>query len=529
MNCRSFLNRFANDQGAAIAPLYAIGITVFVTMSAVGFDYGRLMALDTELQNAADEAALAAATQLDGSDSAMLNARNAANTKFATASSAYVNETRFANDRRVTGATDPRPITSLSFRFFDAYNGTTDVAGTVLTNDNQSRNAKVVEVTVNARRVFYALTPLVNAISSGDVIGRALAGLQNSTCNVPPLMFCLPNNGSGQVDLDFPTAADIGKGLKLHMNANAADPWAPGNFGFLDIPYDVHGNPNRTLGQNNTASGCVGDVIESRTGVRTPESTALNTRFDIYPSGNGFNCDTATGDFCPAQNTRKDYIFSEVYDIRVRKTDPVPATPSCGTYDSRTGWTANTAANSLPEDNCFVAGTCTVVGSAATSAGAPNWGAGTYMTAHHDGAALSTAAPGGTRYEVYKWELANSTSRLATERLSSSYTTRDQGANRTYTFTNICAYPKPTVGTGVAASATQKDRRVLTVAAVNCTGLHGSSPVNIIRWVDLFLVKPASATGADKEFFTEIIGSARQANNDSGFQYFGRHKAVLIR
>ena len=46
---RSFLSRFAKDQGAAIAPLYALGIGVLVTMSAVGFDYGRLMALDPSL------------------------------------------------------------------------------------------------------------------------------------------------------------------------------------------------------------------------------------------------------------------------------------------------------------------------------------------------------------------------------------------------------------------------------------------------------------------------------------------------
>lgn len=526
---RSSFNRFVANENAAIGPLYALGISVFVVMSAVGFDYGRLMALDTELQNAADQAALAAATQLDGSTTAMANARNAANSRFATASSAYVNETRFANDRRFTLATNTRPIVNLSYRFFNSYNSTTDVPGTLLTSDTQSSSAQVVEVTVNARRVFYAMTPLVGLVSSGDVIGRALAGLQNSTCNVPPLMFCLPNTSSGTVNLDFPTAADVGKGLKLHMNANAADPWAPGNFGFLDIPFDVRGNPNRTLGQNNSASGCSDDVVESRTGVRDPESTALNTRFDIYPNGGGFNCDSSTGDFCPSQNTRKDYTFAEVYDIRVRQTDPVPAAPNCGTYDSRTGFTENTAANSLPEDNCFVAGTCAVIGSAAASASTPNWAASAYMAAHHGGASLPSAAPNGTRYEVYKWELGAASTRLATQRLSTSYTTRDRGVNRTYRFTNICAYPQPTIGTGVAASATQKDRRVLTVAAVDCTGLHGSSPVRIIRWVDLFLVKPASSTGADKEFFTEIVGPARKADNSSGFQYFGRNKAVLIR
>ena len=72
---RSFLNRFTTDQRGAIGPLYAVGILAFVAISAVGFDAGRLWALDTELQNAADQAALAAATQLDGGDDAITRAR----------------------------------------------------------------------------------------------------------------------------------------------------------------------------------------------------------------------------------------------------------------------------------------------------------------------------------------------------------------------------------------------------------------------------------------------------------------------
>ena len=473
--------------------------------------------------------ALAAATQLDGGDDAITRARDAANNTFANASSSFTNQTRFANDRA------GRPITELSFKFYDDYisDSDEDHPGTELASINDplcdglsdGADAEVVEVTVNARRVFYALTPLVGAFSD-NAIGRAMAGLQSATCNVAPLMFCVPEVG-GVADRTFPTDADIGKGLKLHMNANQADPWAPGNFGFLDIDYvnSPAGNPNRRLGFNSATSGCIGDVINSDTGVRDPESTALNTRFDIYPSSGNFACDAATGDFCPAQNTRKDFIFAEVKAIRVRTTAPIPATPQCGTYDSRAGWTANSAAKSLPEDTCFT-GSCNVLGDGV-------WTASNYMATHHPGATPSDLGAADwnsvTRYEAYKWELEDPATRLAPQRLSSSYTFRDQGANRTYSFTNICAYPKPIIGTGVVADDDQKDRRVLTVAAVDCTGLNGSHPVDILRWVDLFLVKPASATGADKEFFTEIIGPARKPNGDSGFQYFGRKKAVLIR
>jgi Flp pilus assembly protein TadG len=518
---RSLISQFVTEDHAAIGPLYAIGISVLVVMSAIGFDYGRLMALDSELQNAADQAALAAATQLDGGDDAMTRARSAATNAFATAGSAFTNQTRFANDRL------GRPITDLTFEFFDDY--ANDTPGTLLTNDADGADAKVVQVTVNARRVFYALTPLVGAINSGNVIGKAMAGLQSATCNVPPMMFCVPNDASGNAVTNFPTEADIGKGLRLHMNANQADPWAPGNFGFLNIDYDIRGNPNRRLGQNNSASGCINDVVESETGVRDPESTALNTRFDMYPNSGNFACDPSTGDFCPAENTRKSFTFTEVKAIRQRQNLPIPATPACGDYDSRTGWNANPAAVGMPEDNCFISGSCAVFGNTAASSASPNWNASAYMAAHHGSTTLASVAPNGTRYEVYQWELTDAAANLAPRRWSSPPVVSGNGAFRTYTFTNICSYGRPTVATGVPASDTQKDRRVLTVAAVDCTGLNGRDEVKILRWVDLFLVKPANETGSQKEFFTEIIGPARQPNGDSGFQYYGRKKAVLIR
>jgi hypothetical protein len=466
----------------------------------------------------------------------MANARDAATNAFASAGSAFVNETRFANDSRVTGAADTRPITNLSFRFYDGYDSTTDEPGTELTSDSQSADAKVVEVIVNARRVFYALTPLVRAVSSGDVNGRAWATLQSSTCNVPPLMFCLPQNDSGVVDLNFPTEADIGKGLKMHLNANQADPWAPGNFGFLNIDYDYPNgtNPNHTLGFNEAFNGCSSEVIESETGVRDPQADALNSRFDMYNSSmNNNSCQSGSGNYCPAENVRRDWV-------NVQTVNNVAAASlaglTCNSNESNT-WREVSAIDTVaptggqlvrpsnvgfPMDTCF-GSTCTVVGDA-------NWNGDAWMAANHPDVNLSTAAPNGTRWEVYNWELEDKAARLGSpKKVGYKATRRPGGGAARYNVELYCSFPQPTIGTGIPATDDQKDRRVLTVAAVDCTGLHGSSPVKTLRWVDLFLVKPANLTGADKEFFTEIIGPAKKANGDSGFQYFGRNKAVLIR
>lgn len=513
------IRSFWHDERAAISSLYAVGILALVGIAGVGFDYGRLMALDSELQNAADQAALAAATQLDGRDGAMQRARDAATNALATATSSYVNETRFANDG------SGRPITSLTFRFFDGYSG--DAMGNLLTADTDAPKAQVVEVTVNARKVFYALTPVVGAFNSGDVIGKALAGLQSATCDVPPMMFCVPEN-NGVADRDFPTDADIGKGMKLHMNSTSADPWAPGNFGFLNITYNTQGNPNRRLGLNSAAAGCFGDVVQSDTGTRDTESDALNTRFDMYPNGNNLKCDPTTGNFCPAQNVRRDYVSVETTK-NVKASDI--AGLSCNPKNAG-NWTAisnlPSTATVLPPlqgfamDDCFATGGCTVLGDG-------QWSGSNYMQLQHPGISLSTAAPDGSRYEVYNWELGNPASLLTSPKKVGYNATPTSGNSGKYNVDLYCSYPQPVVGTGIAASNTQKDRRILTVAAVDCTGLNGKSNVDILRWVDLFLVQPANLSGSDKAFFTEIIGPAKRPNGESGFQYYGRKKVVLIR
>uniref|UniRef100_UPI003AA95945 pilus assembly protein TadG-related protein n=1 Tax=Tritonibacter scottomollicae TaxID=483013 RepID=UPI003AA95945 len=58
-------NQFRNDESAAVAPTIALSLFALIAVGGIGFDYARMAALDSELQNAADHAALAAATQLD--------------------------------------------------------------------------------------------------------------------------------------------------------------------------------------------------------------------------------------------------------------------------------------------------------------------------------------------------------------------------------------------------------------------------------------------------------------------------------
>jgi uncharacterized membrane protein len=67
---RRVLGRLAKETSAAVAPTVALSLIGLVAAGGLAFDYARMAAMDTELQNAADQAALAAASQLDQKDGA---------------------------------------------------------------------------------------------------------------------------------------------------------------------------------------------------------------------------------------------------------------------------------------------------------------------------------------------------------------------------------------------------------------------------------------------------------------------------
>ena len=62
------IKKLIRSNSGAVAPTIALSLTALVATGGIAFDYARIANLDTELQQAADQAALAAATQLDGSN-----------------------------------------------------------------------------------------------------------------------------------------------------------------------------------------------------------------------------------------------------------------------------------------------------------------------------------------------------------------------------------------------------------------------------------------------------------------------------
>src|SRR4051794_11829507 len=85
------LGRLWQNDGGAVAATIALSLFALIAAGGIAFDYAHVAAMDTELQDAADHAALAAATQLDGDAGARDRATQAAQTLI-------TNQTRFAKD-----------------------------------------------------------------------------------------------------------------------------------------------------------------------------------------------------------------------------------------------------------------------------------------------------------------------------------------------------------------------------------------------------------------------------------------------
>ncbi|MGZ2411051.1 Flp pilus assembly protein TadG [Sphingomonas sp. F9_3S_D5_B_2] len=525
---RRTLKRLWKSADGAVAPTVALSLVGLLAAGGIAFDYAHMAALDTELQNAADQAALAAASQLDGSTDACKRAG-------AAASNLLANSTLFANDGGARGITVPNEAAcdaTGQIRFYQSYNQTTDTPGDEAKTD---ADAKVVIVQVNGRTAYFALTPIVGALSSGTLDAEAVASLSSAVCKVPPMMICIPSTNT-----DFPTSADVGKGLLLQPGPSTGA-WVPGNYGYLDFGNGASGL-KINLAINQESAGCYNntDGIDTEPGNKASVNDYLNTRFDLYanPLKKG-DCSTGTGDYCPSQNTRKDLVRTETVDVD-GTSGTVPPRPACGAAGANVSdFTQGADTKGFPRDNCHINGTCGNFGDA-------TWDRAAYFASIHSSDNVSTVAAslGKTsatlsRWDVYKWELADKANRLkailTNPTDAPSFKPKNKNsASGTYTFTNKCAYPYPVNGTGVAASATQKDRRVLTIAAVDCTGMNGKSAARVKRFVDVFLVEPSLgrttpyATG-NTQIYGEVIGAAAKPNGENAFQYYLRQRPRLLK
>ena len=351
-------------------------------------------------------------------------------------------------------------------------------------------------------------------------------------------MLCNPNENT---DPTFTLANYVGKGIRLIAN-DGGGTYGPGNFGFLDVGAGNGASVLREqLGRLIGPGDCVAeDGVETQTGSIISVRDAINTRFDIFDNGLNQTC-SANGSLCPpSTNTRKDLV---------RKGS---GNNSCGfATGNGNGWreASNTYPNlgnitprdltdaeiltvspmGYPRDKCHgfsVTGSCS-----AGRIGDGNWDRYAYFRSNPvNYASITSVATMNTfltatfgktnpsRFEVYKWEMANAAARL-----------QDQGAGPGLTSHSVPVCVTP----GIAPSATNVDRRMLSAAVINCTaeGVSGhTTGIEVTKWIDMFLIEPSvpRSRTENSDVYVELIGGTDNATDEGAVQLFKKSIPYLI-
>jgi Flp pilus assembly protein TadG len=520
---RSPIIAFTRDESGATAATYALALSAIIVISGVGFDYGRLASMDSELQNGADQAALAGATQLDGTAGACARAATQA-------INLVTNKTIVANSANtITIANEGACDAVGNVRFYQTRDGT------AATSD---ANARFISVVVDARTANYAFTPIAGLLI-GSSQAAAMAGLGSSICKVPPVFMCNPNQAS---DPTFTIANYLGDGIRLTVNDGGA-PYGSGQFGYLQNNAGPGANPIKdALGQVAPPGDCISaDSVETKPGANISVLDALNTRFDVYANGLNSTCGNDNSLCPPSANSRKDVVHKggtnncaftngngNGWQVPSNPYIAPQTGPSSGIARYMTnGEIGGTAPMGFPRDLCHAWSPTGSCGQGRVGDG--DWDRNAYFRtninsygAGFDSSVIPRAGATLSRYDVYKYEAANPGTRLLNENASGGATSRPQP---------YCRTPGIPVGTA------NVDRRVLSVAIVNCDGANLNNPVQPIKWIDVFLTEPAlrrTAGGGNliteqSDVYVEVIGATTLGGGTSQAQLVRRDVPYLVK
>ena len=516
------VGRLCRNESGGVAIYVALISVLMLGFGALVVDLGRLFTLQTELQNAADTAALSGAKELDGSSTAITRARLAAKNAFIS------NRQTFA-----TGGSDVT-FEDSNIRFLDSLPASDDdpITSSHVTTD--PFQARFIEVTASTRNVNYLLAPVLSlriggdgsAPTSGAASAVAVAGNNQVTCNYPAFMMCNPAETAANPGAQF----DIDPGIIIELveNGDQNATWAPGNFGLIDPPGQTTAGAPAVTEWIATAgtSNCLSSLVSQNTGVQVgPTEEGLNVRFDMFMGQ--FKNDDGRADLAPATNVTKG-----------RYKECGGAGAGCGSYTFPNHDPANGLG--MPTHTCYDSDTCAGLTSYNNSKFAPvlsdaEWA--DYWALNHDGLAFNTLAytdssvdldgdgfsdpidldgsSSISRWEMYNWE--NLSGNIPDN-------TSPAGGNSDSSAEN--GNPKNYTGAGTASA----NRRIVSVAVMNCIdqNIKGntSNSGKLIQPIDItkiFLVKPVPTASEGHAIFVEVAG-----NEDSGTASSPSHDIVQL-
>lgn len=318
---RSLVVALGQDRRGAIAVLLAISLAALAGMLALALELGRAWNLQSQLESATDAAALAAATQLDGSTGSRQRAIQAASGALAR------NIQIFATDGLGTDVLfDPSQsidsgsgkTTNQNIRFFTGiplFDPANEASSDV--------GARLVQVSAPARRLDFTFAGLVGATPSVTPQARAAATWQRLYCDTPSIVVSNPNEDSGgdpSASFDPATACGggscVGRGITLRQHIGSGS-LAPGDWSLLTLTIvDPATGSSTVVGDANALGAALAQVVTPQTcapdaqitlGPAAPSDIAdrINVRLDIFAAG----LDRTDANLQPAVNTIKGLVL----------------------------------------------------------------------------------------------------------------------------------------------------------------------------------------------------------------------------
>ncbi len=278
---QGFRAKFKSRQHGAVAIIVAICLTVLIGMIGLVVDLGHMFIIKTELQNAADSCALAAARELDGAADSLVRAENAG---------IIVGQRNNVDLQGEAVSISPSDVTF---------------------SDNLSPNANYVSrsggaaissiyVMCTLRRPGIAMW-FMQALGFGNqvVSARAVAALQPSqtSCAIPLGICKPPERPTSCADGGVPDSEDmcVGDWLSGKFESGGG---STGSFNWIDFTPTAGGateiqNLLEGAGQCNLA---IANEVGQPGNVQSA-AVSWNSRFGLYKSGNNPDLSSAAPDF----------------------------------------------------------------------------------------------------------------------------------------------------------------------------------------------------------------------------------------
>ena len=470
--------RTAQKQHGMVIVMLVLVIVILLGVAALALDLGRLYVLKSEMQNAADAAALAGAAELNAEDDAIERAEAAAR-------GLLQHDSHFAKVKALLGSDVDITITFYCSIGGEQDNGAacpgdadeTDSNKILLSSMQNDVEAHYIRVTLDPEAnnedrygidlYFLPVLSVLGIDTSNTAVttATALAGRHFYFCNYPPLMLCDPFEHSG----GFRNNVSAGDQVLVKLQGGPNAKWSPGMFGFLDPYISPSGGASQLapfLG-NEGNMDCTPALVMPETGqMAVPMTSAMNTRFDEYGHP-PFNKPDAYIDYPPATNITD---YGGYYDSGNLNT--CPPLNYC-----------DTAANTL-QPVCWRDSALRCPGGE-TRIGDGDWSREGYWEAKYGTAVPPPGIAGMSRYDMYMHEIKSGT---------------------------LLDYDKPIEAHQGAALP---GRRTIFVAVLSCDAL-GVEPNKVFPVVEpengfakLFITERSAGTSANN-FFVEFMDWASE-------------------